>query len=28
MGWPFWIDLIVSGVGVVVAAISTIRIKL
>lgn len=28
MGWPFWIDLIVSSVGLVVAAISTIRIKL
>ncbi|MBE5803930.1 MAG: hypothetical protein E7316_05400 [Clostridiales bacterium] len=28
LGWPFWIDILLSGVGVIVAAISTIGIRL
>ena len=28
MGWPWWIDLILSGVGLVAAAVSTMKFKL
>lgn len=28
LGWPFWIDIIVCGVGLVVTAVSTMKIRL
>ena len=28
LGWPFWIDIVVFTVGIIAAAVSTVRIRL